>query len=401
MSNFSVSANSSSAPTPPNNQELCQATFTLWQKVSKVAQSAIVTPSDIQEAIETFKSRLIELPPIAQSVSDKLDSLQSPPDAIKLLTELESFLGELPGSDFGIDLPLVRMIKHNYKEPQFSFDVNIYGSKMTFAGKGVTENGEVIGAGGMGRVVFNEESKLAMKVSLISNQEGCKSESEILLELNRRGVKHSIGALKIEIIENVSFILMKEFGGIDIVDFLAQPRPPKFKDNIQICCNIAEALLELHKDIDIIHRDIKPDNILIDPRTLEIKIVDFGFAKKGELYNGAAGTLYYVAPEVLSHKIQTKAGDTYSFALTIYPVLFGKLWRRVPQMLDPSTYNKILEEQLSIDANQIIARYPEMAEHDISPLVETLNGCVIRNLETRFSMNTAFEKLQTLLRSLP
>ena len=50
------------------------------------------------------------------------------------------------------------------------------------------------------------------------------------------------------------------------------------------------------------HRDLKPENTLYDARTKELKIIDFGSAvpyRKGEYLKKIAGSLYYIAPEVI------------------------------------------------------------------------------------------------------
>jgi calcium-dependent protein kinase len=66
-----------------------------------------------------------------------------------------------------------------------------------------------------------------------------------------------------------------------------------------------EALKYLHKE-KVTHRDIKPDNILYDPFSQAIKIIDFGisrrYRRRGNLFDmwTITGTLYYRAPEMFS-----------------------------------------------------------------------------------------------------
>ena len=81
---------------------------------------------------------------------------------------------------------------------------------------------------------------------------------------------------------------------------------------------ILKALLHCHSQ-NILHRDIKPDNLVYDGEG-NIKIIDFGFAlisaaHKAEL--DVAGTPYYIAPEVLTGKYG-KACDIWSLGVVLY-----------------------------------------------------------------------------------
>jgi len=80
--------------------------------------------------------------------------------------------------------------------------------------------------------------------------------------------------------------------------------------------------------LKIIHRDIKLSNILIDDKTLTIKLIDFGFAqvmpKRGYL-NQKLGSTKYMAPEVLlKNRYDTKV-DVWSATVTIYTLVTGKV----------------------------------------------------------------------------
>ena len=80
----------------------------------------------------------------------------------------------------------------------------------------------------------------------------------------------------------------------------------------------ASGLLYIH-NVGIIHRDIKPGNILIGKKTLNAKIADYGISRvSSESTMSSKGTMIYTAPEVSRGERYGFAADVYSFALTMY-----------------------------------------------------------------------------------
>ena len=81
--------------------------------------------------------------------------------------------------------------------------------------------------------------------------------------------------------------------------------------------------------MNIIHRDIKPDNLLYstkDPSKRIIKVADFGFARflsDEGLAATTCGSPFYVAPEILEKKLYGKEVDYWSIGVVLYILLFG------------------------------------------------------------------------------
>ena len=77
------------------------------------------------------------------------------------------------------------------------------------------------------------------------------------------------------------------------------------------------------------HRDLKPENILIsDPKTLEIKITDFGcstWIKHTTKKNDLIGSTYYMAPEIVTHQDYDSKVDIWSAGVILFQLLSGHL----------------------------------------------------------------------------
>lgn len=108
------------------------------------------------------------------------------------------------------------------------------------------------------------------------------------------------------------------------------PLPPA--DVAEIVSQIAAAVHAAHA-VGIVHRDLKPDNVMYDPATRQVKLLDFGIAAQADLSPEErltragffVGTLMYVAPEALSGQLVTPAADQYSLATIAYYLLSGSL----------------------------------------------------------------------------
>ena len=85
--------------------------------------------------------------------------------------------------------------------------------------------------------------------------------------------------------------------------------------------------------VGIVHRDLKPDNVMYDPATRQVKLLDFGIATDTDMAPEErltragffVGTLMYVAPEALSGELVSPAADQYSLATIAYLMLTGCL----------------------------------------------------------------------------
>lgn len=102
-------------------------------------------------------------------------------------------------------------------------------------------------------------------------------------------------------------------------------KPFSEEDAAFILHQLASAIYHCHSN-NIVHRDIKPDNIMID-KDLNITLIDFGLSKvfsKKKLLRSKAGSPLYMAPEISQEKYSNKV-DTWSFGILMYILLSARL----------------------------------------------------------------------------
>jgi serine/threonine-protein kinase len=114
--------------------------------------------------------------------------------------------------------------------------------------------------------------------------------------------------------------------------YVKQHAPLPSDEVAAIITQIADAVHAAHA-VGIVHRDLKPDNVMYDPESRQVKLLDFGIATDTDIAPEQrltragffVGTLMYVAPEALSGELVTPAADQYSLATIAYLLLSGCL----------------------------------------------------------------------------
>lgn len=123
--------------------------------------------------------------------------------------------------------------------------------------------------------------------------------------------------------DNKLYIIMEYCDSGDLRDILKKPIKEKYTQFYFY--QLASGLKYLY-GFNIVHRDIKPRNILLTNSRRILKIADFGFAKQSEvpsMYDTICGSPLYMAPEILSNISYNKQTDLWSIGMMLYEMLFG------------------------------------------------------------------------------
>ncbi|MGB8317820.1 MAG: serine/threonine-protein kinase [Ignavibacteriaceae bacterium] len=194
---------------------------------------------------------------------------------------------------------------------------------------------DVIGRGGMGVVYkaidMNLEKTVALKMIdpfYAGNESFLKRFRTEAIALAKLENKNIVSVYALRETDNGLFMVMEYVDAKTVSEWLREKGVLSVDETLKIVRQLLNAINHAHK-VGVIHRDIKPNNILLCEDGT-VKVMDFGLAKliqeHGEqsTVTQTAGTLYYMSPEQIKGLKVDNRTDIYSIGMTIYEMLTGR-----------------------------------------------------------------------------
>ena len=194
---------------------------------------------------------------------------------------------------------------------------------------------EIIGVGGMA-VVYKaydaiDDRMVAIKIlkeELLQNQEfrrRFKNESKAIAVLSHPNI---VKVYDVSLGDRIQYIVMEYIDGITLKEYIKSQGTIRWKDALHFAEQVLKALQHAH-DKGIVHRDIKPQNMMVLPDGT-IKVTDFGIARFSRsehrtMTDKAIGSVHYISPEQARGEVTDEKTDLYSVGVFLYEMLTGRL----------------------------------------------------------------------------
>ncbi len=236
---------------------------------------------------------------------------------------------------------------------------------------------KVIGIGGMA-IVFKATDLLMrrlvavkiLKDEIAGDEQSVKrfiNESKAVAMLSHPNI---VNIYDVSVRDNIKYIVMEFVDGITLKNYMRHREVLNLREIVSYTTQILRALDHAHKK-GIIHRDIKPQNIML-LKNGAIKVMDFGIAKLPNaetvtMTDKAIGTVYYISPEQVSGGQIDSRSDLYALGVMLYEMSTGHLpfTAETPvsvalmQVNDTATPPRQINPQIPVGLEQIILRAME------------------------------------------
>ena len=190
-----------------------------------------------------------------------------------------------------------------------------------------------VGSGGMADVYMAKDHKLNRNVAVkllkseyVEDEKFLKkfeTEAQAVARLSHPNI---VNIYDVGIEDGINYIVMELAEGITLKEYIRKKGYLSPKETVEISTQIASAISHAHKN-HIIHRDIKPQNILVSDTGI-IKVTDFGIAKATSSNTvtstaTAMGSVHYISPEQAKGRFCDEKSDIYSLGITMYEMVTG------------------------------------------------------------------------------
>jgi len=194
---------------------------------------------------------------------------------------------------------------------------------------------KLIGGGGMANVYLGFDNILKREIAIKVLRLEYSNDDEFITRFHREA--QSATSLAHENIVNIYdvgeeddiyYMVMEYIEGLTLKEYIQRYGPIPVEDSVDIMMQITSAIEHAHMN-HIVHRDIKPQNILID-QNRTVKVTDFGIAlaltaTSLTQTNSVLGSVHYLSPEQARGGMANRKSDIYSLGIVLYEMLTGKI----------------------------------------------------------------------------
>lgn len=244
---------------------------------------------------------------------------------------------------------------------------------------------EVIGTGGMSVVYKAEDTQEGRLVALkVLKEEFVRepksrrrflNESRAIAMLSHENI---VDVLDVNFEGDVQYIVMEYLEGPTLKEYMVEHGALDVYDALNIVEQILSALKHAHER-GVVHRDIKPQNIILVDGNETVKVMDFGIAHVQNystitISDKAIGTVHYISPEQAKGRPADERSDIYSTGVILYEMLTGKL----PFDADSAVSVALMQvQQKAVPPSQIVPDIPPAVEHIVMKAMR-------KNVEARY-----------------
>ncbi|XP_022151785.1 serine/threonine-protein kinase-like protein At5g23170 [Momordica charantia] len=255
----------------------------------------------------------------------------------------------------------------------------------------------LIGKGSHGwvyKAILEDDTVVAVKKPLESNSKKLENEARVLCGLGHNPLVVNFLGTSVEKKRRLQLLVMEFMPNGSLHDLVAAPNSVTWPKRLQIITQIARAVQFLHEDL-VIHRDIKPQNILFDSHW-NPKLADFGLAVTGSGSGQPAGTIGYLDPCYCTPgRVSTKS-DVFSFGVVLLEVMSGRKamdvsrspasiveWAR--PLIEEQNYGRIYDRRVAV---------PKYLEGATRKVLDMAGRCVCGEQGRRPSMGEIVEAME-------